>query len=275
MTKKEYPVDGQEAEIKYKITNEKDEILDQTIDRHTFKFIVGDTNSILKCISDFVKTMKYEEKKTFVINNEEDISNILDLLDEEKKNLPENKKLKIYIELVRFSDIVRSIYELTDEEKYQYSKELKSQFAYIYSQKNYKKGLEIIKEAINVIDKMNKENITPEVNKFLISLLLNECNCYNNLKEYDNTIKEGKKIIEMDKNTLKVYYYMGNAYAYLDEFDDAQKCYDKLYELIDNKEDPGIKNLNNLIQDRKKTKEINARRKLKAYFAHKDDEDKK
>ena len=88
-------------------------------------------------------------------------------------------------------------------------------------------------------------------------------------------LKKEKKIIEMDKNTLKVYYYMGNAYAYLDEFDDAQKCYDKLYELIDNKEDPGIKNLNNLIQDRKKTKEINARRKLKAYFAHKDDEDKK
>ncbi len=78
----------------------------------------------------------------------------------------------------------------------------------------------------------------------------------------------------MEKNTLKVYYYMGNAYAFLDEFDEAKKSYDKLYELIENKEDPGVKALNELINKRRKEKEDNARRKFRAFLAHKD-EDKK
>ena len=273
MKKNEFPIDGQEAEIKYKITNLKGEILDQTEGRRSFKFIVGDTQTIMKCISDTVKTMKYDEKKTIQINSEEE-PNILDILGEEKKNLPENKTLTIELQLIRFNNISRSIFELSDEEKYTHAKELKAQFAFLYSQKNYKKGLEIIKDAISVIEKINKVNITPEINKFLISLLLNECNCFNNLKEYDNTIKTGLKIIEMEKNTLKVYYYMGNAYAFLDEFDEAKKSYDKLYELIENKEDPGVKALNELINKRRKEKEDNARRKFRAFLAHKDDDKK-
>ena len=274
MKKNENPIDGQEAEIKYKITNSKGEILDQTIGRQSFKFVVGDTQTIMKCISDAVKTMKYDEKKTIQINSEEE-PNILDMLGEDKKNLPENKILNIDIHLIRFNNISRSIYELTDDEKYTHAKELKSQFAFLYSQKNYAKGIEIIIEAISCINKINKVNITPEIKKFLISLLLNECNCFNNLKDYSNTIKTGKKIIEMDKNTLKVYYYMGNAYAYLDEFQDAQKCYDKLYELIENKEDPGVKALNELINKRRKVKEDNARRKFRAFLAQKDGEERK
>ena len=274
MKKNENPIDGQEAEIKYKITNSKGEILDQTEGRQSFKFVVGDTQTIMKCISDAVKTMKYDEKKTIQINSKEE-PNILDILGEDKKNLPENKILNIDIELIRFNNISRSIYELTDDEKYTHAKELKSQFAFLYSQKNYAKGLEIIVEAISCIQKINKVNLTPEINKFLISLLLNECNCFNNLKDYSNTVKTGKKIIEMDKNTLKVYYYMGNAYAYLDEFQDAQKCYDKLYELIENKEDPGVKALNELITKRRKVKEENARRKFRAFLAQKDEEPRK
>ena len=271
MKKNEFPIDGQEAEIKYKITNSKGEILDQTIGRQSFKFIVGDIQTIMKCISDTVKTMKYDEKKTIQINSEEE-PNILDILGEEKKNLPENRILTIEIKLIRFNNISRSIFELSDEEKFIHAKELKSQFTFLYSQKNYQKGLDVIKDAISVIEKINKVNYTPEINKFLISLLLNECNCFNNLKDYSNTIKTGTKIIEIEKNTLKVYYYMGNAYAYLDEFKDAQKCYDKLYELIENKEDPGVKALNELINKRRKEKEDNARRKFRAFLAQKDEE---
>jgi hypothetical protein len=63
------------------------------------------------------------------------------MLDEEKRNLPENKILNIDIHLIRFNNISRSIYELTDDEKYIHAKELKSQFAFLYSQKNYAKGL--------------------------------------------------------------------------------------------------------------------------------------
>ena len=58
----------------------------------------------------------------------------------------------------------------------------------------------------------------------------------------------------------------------MDEFKDAQKCYDKLYELIENKEDPGVKALNELINKRRKEKEESARRKFRAFLAQKDDE---
>ena len=269
MKNKENPEEGQEAEIKYKITNEKGEILDQTIGRQSFKFVVGDTQTIMKCVSDAVMTMKHDEKKTIEINTEED-SNILDILGEEKKNLPENKTLKMEIELVRFSNISRSIFELSDEEKYEHAKNLKTEFVVTYIQKDYKKGLEIIKNAISVIEKINKENMNEEINKFLITLLLNECNCMNNLKDYSNTVKVGQKIVEMDPNSLKAYYHMGTAYAYLDEYKDATKCYDKLYELISHKEDPGVVALNKLITQRRKVKEENARRKFRAYLAQKD-----
>ena len=64
----------------------------------------------MKCVSDTVMTMRYDEKKTIEINSEED-SNILDILGEEIKNLPENenKTLKMEIELFRFGNITRSI----------------------------------------------------------------------------------------------------------------------------------------------------------------------
>ena len=122
MKKNEFPIDGQEAEIKYKITNLKGEILDQTEGRQSFKFIVGDTQTIMKCISDTIKTMKYDEKKTIQINSEEE-PNILDILGEGKINLPENKTLTIELHLIRFNNISRSIFELTDEEKYIHAKE--------------------------------------------------------------------------------------------------------------------------------------------------------
>ena len=264
-----HPEEGQEAEIKYKITNSKGEILDQTVGRQSFKFIVGDTQTIMKCVSDAIISMKHDEKKTIEINTEED-SNILELLGDDIKDLPENKVLKMELELVRFGNITRSIFELTDEEKFEHAKNLKAQFVIMYTKKDYKKGLEIIKDAISVIEKINKENTTEEINKFLLTLLLNECNCMNNLKDYSNTVKIGEQIIKMDPNSLKAYYHMGNAYAYMDEYKDAQKCYDKLYELMPNKDDPGLIALNNLITNRRKDKEEKARRKFRAYLAQKD-----
>ena len=269
MANREHPEDGQEAEIKYKITNSKGDILDQTIGRQSFKFVVGDTQNIMKCISDAVKTMKYDEKKTIEVNSDED-PNILDILGDEAKNLPENKNLKIDIELVRFGNITKSIFELTDEEKFEYAKNLKAQFVMEYAKKDYKKGLEILNNGVGVLEKINKENLTEEMQKLLLSLQLNQCNCMNNLRDYPNTVKVGQKIVEKDPNSLKAYYYMGTAYAYLDEYKDAGKCYDKLYELIPNKEDPGVVALNNLITKRRTEKEEKARKRFRAFLAQKD-----
>ena len=154
---KENPEEGQEVDIKYKITNAKGEILDQTEGRQTFKFIVGDTKTVMKCISDAVMTMKRNEKKTIEINTEEE-PNMLDILGEEKKNLPENKTLKMEIELERFSNVSKSLFELTDTEKYDYAQNLKTEFIITYMKKDYQRSLDLITQAASAIEAINKYN---------------------------------------------------------------------------------------------------------------------
>lgn len=269
---KDYAEDGQEVVIKYKITNAKGEVLDSTENRPTFKFIMGDDMNIMKCILDEVRKMKRDEKKTFEINSEED-PNILELLGD-SKDLEENKKLTCELELVRFNDIVRSIYELTDDEKYQHAQQLKKNFVEQYKQKDFKEGIKTLSEAIGVMDKINNENLTEEMTKFKTTLMLNKCNCHNNLKEYSETEKMGNQIIKLDPKSMKAYYYLGNAYAYMDEYKEANDCYEKLVELIPDKKDPGVVALRSLIDSRKKVKDEIARRKFKAYFARKDEDNK-
>ena len=116
----------------------------------------------------------------------------------------------------------------------------------------------------------NKEYKTEEIKKFKMSLMLNKCNCYNNLKDYPSTVKLGKEIIGLDEKTLKAYYYLGTALAYLDEFEEAMTNYNKLYELIPDKKDPGVIGLLDLINKRKQEKENNMRKKFKAFLSHKD-----
>ena len=124
---------------------------------------------------------------------------------------------------------------------------------------------------MNLIEKINnKEYKTEEIKKFKLSLLLNKCNCFNNLKDYPSTVKLGKEIIKDDDKSLKAYYYIGVALANLDEFEEAMTNYNKLYELIPDKKDPGVISLLDLINNRKKEKENSIRKKFKAYLAHKD-----
>ena len=67
-------------------------------------------------------------------------------------------------------------------------------------------------ELINFIEKINiKDYQSEEITKFKLSLLLNKCNCYNNLKEYPSTVKICKEIIEKDGKCIKEYYYLSIA----------------------------------------------------------------
>ena len=142
-----------------------------------------------------------------------------------------------------------------------------------FKNKNYKEGCEALDEAMNLIEKIsNKEYKPEEIKKFKLSLNLNKCNCYNNLKDYPSTVKLGKEIIKENDKAIKAYYYLGVALANLDEFEEAMNNYNKLYELIPDKKDPGVISLLDLINSRKKDKENNMRKKYKAYFSHKDKE---
>ena len=270
----EYPKEGQEIEVKYKITNYKGEIIDSTEGKTNFIFTLGKAN-IIKSITDNIKTMTKGSKKTIEINIEQE-PNIFDIFsDIEKQNLenlpPNSNIVKCELELIDFHDKIKSIFEFTNDEKFEKAKKMKLKFIEEYKNKKYKEGISSLDEAINIIEKISNKDYKPEeIQKFKLSILLNKCNCYNNLKDYPSTVKLGKEIIEKDSKNLKAYYYLGTALAYLDEFDDALKYYNKLYELIPDKKDPGVVALLNLINNRKKSKDDLMRKKFKAYLAHKD-----
>ena len=272
----EYPREGQEIEVKYKISNYKGDIIDSTEGKPNFKFTLGKTN-IIKSITDNILTMTKGSKKTIEINIEQE-PNIFDVFtDAEKQNLnidnlpPNSNIVKCEIELINFHDKIKSIFELTNDEKFEKAKKIKLKFVEEYKNKKYKEGITSLDESMNFIEKINnKDYQLEEIKKFKLSLLLNKCNCYNNLKEYPSTVKIGKEIIENDDKCLKAYYYLGTALAYLDEFEEAMKNYNKLYELISDKKDPGIIALLDLINKRKKNKDDNIRKKFKLYLSSKE-----
>jgi tetratricopeptide (TPR) repeat protein len=268
------PKEGQEIEVKYKITNYKGDIIDSTEGKPNFKFTLGKTN-IIKSISENIKSMTKGSKKVIELNIEQE-PNIFDIFsDLDKKNLenlpPNSNIVKCELELVNFYDKIKSILELTNDEKFEKAKKVKLKFVEEYKNKKYKEGIKSLDESINWIEKINnKDYQTEEIKKFKLSLLLNKCNCYNNLKDYPSTVKLSKEIIDSDDKSLKAYYYLGTALANLDEFEEALKNYNKLYELIPDKKDPGVIGLLNLINTRKKSKEDSIRKKFKAYLATKD-----
>ena len=272
----EHPKEGQEIEIKYKVTNYKGDIIDSTEGRPNFKFTLGKTN-IIKSITENITTMKKGEKKVIEIDIEQE-PNIFEIFtneDEKMKNLenlpPNSKIVKCELELINFHDKIKSVFELTNDEKFEKGKKMKLKFVEEYKNKKFREGIASLDEALNFVEKINNKDYKPdEIKKFKISLMLNKCNCFNNIKEYPLTIKLSKEIIELDNSSLKAYYYLGTALAYLDEFEEALKNYNKLYELIPDKKDPGVEALLNLINSRKKSKEDNIRKKFKAYLAHKD-----
>ena len=272
----EFPREGQEIEIKYKITNYKGDIIDSTEGKPNFKFTLGKTN-IIKSITDNLLIMTKGSKKTIEINIEQE-PNIFDVFSDVEKqnlnleNLPQNSNIvKCELELINFHDKIKSIFELTNDEKFDKAKKMKLKFVEEYKNKKYKEGIISLDESMNFIEKINnKDYLIEEIKKFKLSLLLNKCNCYNNLKEYPSTVKIGKEIIENDDKCLKAYYYLGTALAYLDEFEEAMKNYNKLYELISDKKDPGIIALLDLINKRKKNKDDNIRKKFKLYLSSKE-----
>ena len=271
----EFPIEGQEIELKYKITNYKGDIIDTTEGKPNFKFTLDKTN-IIKSISEAIKTMKKGTKKEIEINIEEE-PNIFEIFPsssekENIENLPPNSKIvKCELELINFHDKIKSIFELTNDEKFDKAQKAKLKFVEKYKSKSFKEAIESLDEAMNLIEKINNKEYKPEeIKKFKLSLLLNKCNCFNNLKDYPSTVKLGKEIIKDDDKSLKAYYYIGVALANLDEFEEAMTNYNKLLELIPDKKDPGVISLLELINNRKKEKENSIRKKFKAYLAHKD-----
>ena len=237
------PKVGQEVEINYKISTSEGKILDSTENKHSFKFIMG-SNKILKEIEEEVKQMQKGESKDIKLN-------------------PDNSE---NIDLINFYDKNKSIYEMNTEEKEQMSKKLKEEGVEYFKKQEFEKAITKFKESYSYIIKIYDKDLTSEMKMTKYSVLLNQCNCNNRLKNYSETVKIANEVINLTKDNMKSYYYRGIANAYLDEFEKANEDYNKLVELMKSSDDPGVVSLRQLIDSRKINKENKEKEKMKNLF---------
>lgn len=258
------PKIGQEVEINYKISTNEGKILDTNENKHSFKFIMG-SNKILKEIEEEVKQMKKGESKDIKLNPNNS-ENIFNLIKDENNEENKNKELICHIDLINFNDKVKSIYEMDTEEKEEMAKKLKEEGVEYFKKQEFEKAIEKFKESYLYIIKIYDKDLTSEMKMTKYSVLLNQCNCYNRLKNYAETVKITNEVINLTKDNMKSYYYRGTAYAYLDEFEKANQDYNKLVELMKSSDDPGVISLKQLIDSRKLNKENKEKGKMKNLF---------
>ena len=258
------PKVGQEVEINYKISTSEGKILDSTENKHSFKFIMG-SNKILKEIEEEVKQMQKGESKDIKLNPDNS-ENIFNLIKDENNEENKNKELNCHIDLINFYDKNKSIYEMNTEEKEQMSKKLKEEGVEYFKKQEFEKAITKFKESYSYIIKIYDKDLTSEMKMTKYSVLLNQCNCYNRLKNYSETVKIANEVINLTKDNMKSYYYRGIANAYLDEFEKANEDYNKLVELMKSSDDPGVVSLRQLIDSRKINKENKEKEKMKNLF---------
>ena len=257
------PRKNQEVEINYTIKNSKGAVLDSTVGAAPFRYLLG-SNKIIPEIEEQILGMKKGEKESFEISKET-AEKIFNLILQDIEDITDT--LTIEIELVDFYDKIKSIYELTVEEKFDRAKEEKEKFAANYKGGKYEAGVDNLKESLNYINKIPEKDLSPEIKSFKLSLQLNFLNVYNKLKQYQNTIKLGKELADANPKAAKLFYHLANAYAQLDEFEEAEKNYKILEALMgENKGDQGLVAVKKLIEERRIKKENDSKKKMKAFL---------
>ena len=134
-----------------------------------------------------------------------------------------------------------------------------------YLIENYNKSIELYTYAIELLPKLNKNNIE-ENKKMTINLYNNRGNCQIKMKNYKVGIKDFTKVLNIDENNLKGLYRRGICYLNNDKynlaFDDLMKAYEISEE--GNEKNEIKKELNNVISKINST--INKERKKMTNF---------
>ena len=117
-----------------------------------------------------------------------------------------------------------------------------------YLIENYNKSIELYTYAIELLPKLNKDNIE-ENKKMTINLYNNRGNCQIKMKNYKVGIKDFTKVLSIDQSNLKGLYRRGICYLNIDKynlaFDDFMKAFDIAKE--GNEKNEIKKELNNVI----------------------------
>ena len=177
-------------------------------------------------------------------SNEEIIKNLYN----EKQKSNAEKNVSISIKSNRnINRNNNSNIRVTDEITERIEK-LKKESNINYMIQNYNKSIELYTYAIELLPKMNKNNIE-ENKKMTINLYNNRGNCQIKMKNYKVGIKDFTKVLNLDSNNLKGLYRRGICYLNTDKynlaFDDLMKAYNLAKE--GNEKNEIKKELNNVV----------------------------
>lgn len=272
MSTSDTPQQDQEVEINYTITTSTGVIVDTTFNKASFCYILG-TNKIHKEIDTAIASMHKGEKRKLILTEQtsKDILNLYNtsnIKDETTTTTTTNELIPLTceIELIDYYPKIKSVFEMDTNEKMNISKKYKEEGVTMFKQAKYVDAIDKFKEGISYLDKVPQHEVTADITTLKVSQMLNICNCSNKIKDYMNTIKTANDVVTIQNDNVKAFYYRANAYAYLDEFDNAEGDYVKLVELMKNENDPGVIALRKLIDVRKKEKENKDKSKYKSIF---------
>ena len=248
----ELPVEGSEVHVNYIGRNSDNKVFDQTKDK-PFTFKLGG-NQVIKGWEIGVKTMKVGEKAEFILAPNYAYGNkkMSDLI-------PENATLTFEIELLKFVVPKKEISDMTYEEKLAEGKKLKGEGVEKFKAKDIAGARDLFTRAIAYLETMDKtKEAEAEGVNLYATTLSNLCNCCNQQKEYHAVVNFATKGLKV-KELPKFYYFRAIANANNDEFKDAKQDLSSLKKLLGEKEDAGVKFVEELIE--KRQKEISAKRK--------------
>ena len=174
-------------------------------------------------------------------SNEEIIKNLYN--EKQKSNADKNVSISIISNRNTNIKNAKIIDEITER-----IEKLKKESNINYLIENYNKSIELYTYAIELLPKLNKNNVE-ENRKMTINLYNNRGNCQIKMKNYKVGIKDFTKVLNIDPNNLKGLYRRGICYLNTDKynlaFDDLMKAYNIASE--GNEKNEIKKELNNVI----------------------------
>ena len=255
----ENPQDHDEVQVYYtgKLhTNGK--VFDSTTEGTPFKFSLNE-GSVIKGWDIGVSSMKKGEKSEFILEpqyayGERGAGN----------DIPGNSTLNFEIELLDFGKKAKSKFDMDYPEIIATSKKLKEEGIKFFQEKKFNDAIIKFDEAASFLETLDEHTATEESKDLHLSCILNMSNCFNNLKQWDNTIKKVQKALEI-KEHPRAFYFRGVAYANIEEIEKSKNDLEKLKTLVKENEQGAIF-LKNLIEEKTKNKEKREKSLYKSFL---------
>ena len=254
--------DNHEIIITYTATIDS-KIFEQT-KKEPFRFTLGN-NEVISGLEIAIKSMKINEKSQFIISPEYAYKN--------KNEKLKNSHINYEITLLEILPPVKKISEMDFPEKLSRAKMIKNEGVEKYKENDFEWAAEKFEKALKFVkDFDNKNEDQIEGFNLLITLLTNLSNCYNHLKNYEKVMKFTEQAMKLKPNA-KIYYFRSIASVKIGNLIEAEKNLNELKKLT-NENDEGILYVKNLIENQKKTNNLNEKKFSKNIFKQKLYDDK-